>query len=54
MWGLVTNDKPWDRANPYTDSFETLKEKFAKYNTSNLLAQPDYLEAFRAATKDRR
>ena len=51
IWGLYSNRNRWDRANPYTDSFEALAEKFAKYDTSNLEARPDYLKAFTAATR---
>ena len=51
VWGLESNREKWDRANPYTDSYATLLSKFAKYDTSNLEARRDYLEAFTAATK---
>ena len=54
MWGLYVNEKPWDRPQPYTDSFETLRKKFARYDTSSLTVKPDYLEAFRQAVRERK
>lgn len=51
VWALYSNRDRWDRANPYTDSYEMLLAKFARYDTSDLQPRPDYLEAFTAATK---
>lgn len=51
VWGLYSNREPWDRANPFTDGYETLLAKFGKYDTSDLEARRDYLDAFTAAAK---
>ena len=51
VWGLYSNRERWDRANPYTDSYEALLSKFAKYDTSNLEARRDYVDAFTTAAK---
>jgi aryl-phospho-beta-D-glucosidase BglC (GH1 family) len=48
-WSPYSNDKSWDRANPYTDSFETLMTKFANYDVSKLAPQEAYLKAFKEA-----
>jgi endoglucanase len=53
MWGLYVNLEAWDRPNPYTDSSQTLQAKFARYDTSKLVAKQDYLEAFRQAVAPR-
>jgi hypothetical protein len=42
IWGLYTNQLPWNQANPYTDSFPTLMQKFGDYATSNLQIQADF------------
>lgn len=52
-WSPYSNDKPWDKPNPYTDSFEALMSKFAKYDTANLAPQEPYLAAFKAAAPQR-
>ena len=50
IWGLYTNARPWDRPNPYKDSFDELQAKFAKYDTSNLVLQEGYAEAVKNGT----
>lgn len=52
IWGLYTNDHPWNEPDPYTDSFRELKRKFAKYRTRNLAVQSDYAAALREYSGD--
>lgn len=47
FWGLVANDKPWERPNPFKDPFDELQRKFALYDTANLVMQPAFAEAIR-------
>ena len=47
IWGLYTNDRPWDEPDPYTNSFNELKRKFAEYRTRNLVIQADYAAALK-------
>jgi hypothetical protein len=42
IWGLYTNQLPWDPANPCSDSFATLMQKVGGYATSNLQVQTDF------------
>ncbi len=51
IWGVYTNDTPWNEANPYTDSFGTLQQKFANYVTSNTTIQSDFSAALSAGLK---
>lgn len=41
VWGLYTNDSPWNEADPYNDSFADLQTKFGNYSTANLQIQSD-------------
>jgi hypothetical protein len=41
LWGLYTNELPWNEADPYSDSFSTLQLKFSNYATSTLQVQSD-------------
>jgi len=41
IWGLYTNELPWNEADPYKDSFSTLQMKFSNYATSTLQVQSD-------------
>ncbi len=54
FWGLVTNDKPWDKPNPYKDSAEDLARKFAMYDSGNLIMQKEYAEALSRAGKGKK
>jgi aryl-phospho-beta-D-glucosidase BglC (GH1 family) len=54
VWSIYSNEKAWDAADPYTDSFDTLLEKFKRYDLSNLQPQEEYVAAFKAAVKDAR
>lgn len=51
LWGLYTNTTPWDRPNPYRDSFETLTAKFRNYDTGRLTLQGGYGEAVRGGCR---
>ena len=51
IWGVFTNDGPWDGADPYNDSFDTLQTKFAKYVTSNTQVQSDLSSILAAGFK---
>jgi endoglucanase len=48
IWGLYTNDTPWNEADPYNDSFSALQQKFANYETSNIVVQSDVSSALSA------
>ncbi len=51
IWGIFTNDTPWNEANPYTDSFSVLQQKFSNYVTSNIQIQQDFNSALTAGLK---
>jgi endoglucanase len=51
IWGVFTNDTPWNEANPYTDSFSVLQQKFSSYVTSTIQIQPDFSSALMAGLK---
>jgi endoglucanase len=42
IWGVFTNDTPWNQPDPYNDSFSVLQQKFSSYVTSNIEIQSDY------------
>jgi endoglucanase len=41
IWGLYTNNSPWNEADPYNDSFQVLQQKFANYAAANVQLQTD-------------
>lgn len=51
IWGVFTNDTPWNEADPYTDSFSVLQQKFSNYITSNIQIQQDFSSALTAGLK---
>jgi len=49
IWGLFTNNSPWNQANPYSDPFDVLQAKFSAYDTSNLQIQIPILDSLVSA-----
>jgi endoglucanase len=48
IWGVYVNSAPWNEPDPYNDSFSTLQQKFAAYNTANIGIQSDYSAVLKA------
>jgi endoglucanase len=41
LWGVYTNNSPWNQPDPYNDSSDVLQQKFSNYVTSNIQVQSD-------------